>query len=471
MNDLVRRTAVEVVELLARREITPLELIDAALERIAETDGQLNALPTLAVERARAQAARLAAEAPAPGTPAALLRGLPIAVKDITDVAGVRTTYGSPIFADHVPERSDIMVEMLEARGAIVLAKSNIPELAAGGTTFNEVFGKTRNPWNTRLTPGGSSGGSAAALAAGQVWLATGTDLGGSLRIPASFCGVVGLRPSPGRVASGPRPLPFDTLTVSGPMGRTVADVALMLDAMAGEHPEDPLSLPAPAVPFLEAARRPALPARIAYSDDLGLTPVDREVAAVCRRAALSLERLGARVEEAHPDLSDADQIFKVLRAFLFAAQRAPLLEKHRDQLKPEVIWNIEQGLRLTADDLARAEADRGALFARAAEFFSRYDLLLCPTVITPPFDVDQRYLTEIEGVELKTYVDWLILTSATTLLGHPILSIPCGFTASGLPVGLQVIGRYHGEAELLRAAAAMEEVFGIAGQLPIDPR
>ncbi|HEX6989377.1 MAG TPA: amidase family protein, partial [Bacillota bacterium] len=297
------------------------------------------------------------------------------------------------------------------------------------------------------------------------------TDLGGSLRLPASFCGIVGLRPSPGRVPTGPRAQPFDVLMVGGPMGRTVADVALMLDAMAGEHPEDPLSLPAPPTPFREAARRPAVPPRIAYSDDLGLTPVEREVAEICRRAAASLESVGARIDEAHPDLSGAGEVFQVLRGLWFAVERAALLAEHRPRLKPEVVWNIEYGLGLTAADIARAEAARAALLRRAAAFFARYDLLLCPTVIAPPFDVDLRYLTEAAGVKLETYVDWLILTSATTLLSHPAISIPCGFTADGLPVGLQIIGRPHGEWDLLRAAAALEEAFGIAGRLPIDPR
>ena len=270
---MIALTAREAVRLLRNGALAPLELIDAALERVAVTDGSLNALPTLCPERARERARRLMADPPdAPGP--GWLAGLPIVVKDLEDVAGVRTTYGSPIYADHVPGRSSLVVERLEANGAIVLAKSNTPEFGAGANTFNEVFGETRNPWNAALTCGGSSGGSAAALATGQTWLATGSDLGGSLRTPASFCSVVGLRPSPGRVATGPRELPFDTLSVAGPMARTVADVALMLDAMAGRHPADPLSLTEPAEPFTIAAASRRAPRRVAFSPDLGISPV-----------------------------------------------------------------------------------------------------------------------------------------------------------------------------------------------------
>ena len=280
MNDLVRMTAREAVRRLAAREVSPLELIDAAVERIAEVDGAVNALPTLAVERAREHAARLTASGPPGDAPPGYLHGLPFAVKDLKDVAGVRSTKGSPIYAEHVPERSDFLVENIESQGGVVLAKSNTPEFGAGANTFNEVFGKTRNPWDTRMTCGGSSGGAAVALATGQVWLATGSDLGGSLRIPASFCSVVGLRPSPGRVPHGPKELPFAGLSVEGPMGRTVGDVALFLDTQAsGVHAVDPISLPRPERPFIEAVDAPRTPKRVAYSPDLGIAPWTRRSA------------------------------------------------------------------------------------------------------------------------------------------------------------------------------------------------
>ncbi len=470
MDDLYRLSARRMVDLLRRGEVTPIEALEAALARIAATDGALNAVPTVCAERAREAAAGIPRDGPETEHPG-WLAGLPVAIKDLVDVAGVRTTYGSPIHADHVPRSSDILVETLEKRGAVVVAKTNTPEFGAGAVTFNEVFGKTRNPWNTARTCGGSSGGSAVALAAGQAWLATGSDLGGSLRIPAAFCSVVGLRPGAGRIARGPKLLPEDTLSVAGPMARTVGDVALMLDAMAGRHPRDSLSLPAPGESFQEALAARRAPARIAYSPDLGLGPVDGEVAAICRRAAERLGELGAAVEEAHPDLSDAVEVFQVLRAANFAANLKPTLEAHREALKPEVVWNIEKGLALSGDDIERATDARRRLQARVGEFFATYDLLVCPATIVPPFDIDLRYVEEIDGHTFETYIDWFAITFAITLTGCPALSLPCGFTADGLPVGLQMVGRADGEAGLLSAAALAEELFEVAPLLPIDPR
>ena len=468
--DLIRLTAVEAVELLRRGEVSPLELIDAAAARIAATDGLINALPTLCLDRARDRAQAIMASGGG-DRPPGWLAGLPVAIKDLEDVAGVRTTYGSPIYADHVPARSDILVERLEANGAVVIGKSNTPEFGAGASTFNEVFGRTRNPWNTAKSVAGSSGGAAAALAAGQVWLASGSDMGGSLRTPASFNGVVGLRPSPGRVAHGPGQLPFSNLGVAGPMARTVTDTALFLDALAGSHPLDPLSLPAPPTPFLESLGSGDGPRRVAYSPNLGRFPVTREVAEICAAAADRLADMGVELEQAAPDLSDAEEIFQTLRAAFFAAELAPLYETRRDQLKPDVIWNIEKGLALTADEIGRAERARGALYQRVAAFFENYDLLLCPTAIVPPFDVETRYVEEVEGHRFDNYIEWLGIVFAITLTACPALSLPAGLTADGLPVGLQMVGPPRGEAALLRAAAALEEALGLAGRLPVDPR
>jgi amidase len=468
MDDLIRMSAREAVGLLGRGEVSPLELIDAAEARADAVEDAVNALPTRCYERAREHARTLMERAP---EERGLLAGLPIAVKDLVDVAGVRTTYGSSIFADHVPLRSDIMVERLEARGAVVIAKSNTPEFGAGANTFNEVFGKTRNPWDMRLTCGGSSGGSAVALATGEAWLATGSDLGGSLRIPAAFCSVVGLRPSPGRIARGRAALPFGTLSVEGPMGRTVGDTALMLDAMAGAHAEDPLSFETPAGVFAAAVDDPVAPRRVSFSRDLGIMPVDPGVAEVCERAAQVFAGFGAVVGDDCPDFSGAEEAFQVLRAEGFVASKAPLLETHREMLKPEVVWNIEKGLGLSADDIGAAERARGELFHRMSDFFSIHDLLLCPAVAAPPFDVDKRYLTEIGGVALDSYIGWLALTFVITLTGCPAISVPCGFTAGGLPVGLQIIGPPRAEAAVLGAAALLEDAAGISGKLPIDPR
>jgi amidase len=467
-DDLVRMTARQVVALLERRDVSPLELIDAALARIDAVDGAVNALPVRCPERARAQARRLTA---APGDRRGWLAGLPLAIKDSMDVAGVRSTYGSPIFADNVPQHSDLQVEALERRGGIVLARSNAPEFAAGSNTFNEVFGKTRNPWNTAMTCGGSSGGAAVALATGEVWLANGSDLGGSLRIPASFCSVVGLRPSPGLVPHGPGPEAFDDLGVAGPMARNVADLALMLDAMAAFDPRDPLSRPPPTARFLDAALEPRAPGRVGFSADLGFLPVEPEVREIAAAAAHRLAERGVIVEDTGPDFRGAAEIFQTLRAVRFVTRYAPLLAEHRPRMKPEVIWNIEKGLALDGATIARAQSERAALYARVAGFFATFDLLATPAVIVPPFDIEQRYLQEVAGHRFDNYVDWLGMSYAVTLTGCPALSLPCGFTRSGLPVGLQLVGRPRGEAALLAAAALLEEQLGLATLLPIEPR
>ncbi|MDP6352419.1 MAG: amidase family protein [Alphaproteobacteria bacterium] len=469
MDDLIKLSAREAVARLRERALSPLELIDAASRRIGEAEPAINALPTLCLERARRRARALMADPPE-DPPPGYLHGLPIAVKDLVAVAGVRTTQGSPLYADAVPEHSDYLVETLERNGAVVIAKSNTPEFGAGSHTFNEVFGHTNNPWNTALSAGGSSGGAAAALAAGEVWLATGSDLGGSLRNPASFCSVVGLRPSPGRVAHGPGVLPFNDLPVDGPMARTVGDTALMLDAQVGRHPGDPLSLEAPTTPFLDAFIDPKPPGRVAFSADLGFMPVEPEVAEICAGAAQAFTSLGATVEQACIDFTGAADIFHVLRAQMFAATKADLLD-HRDQLKPEVIWNIEAGLALSVDQIAGALRARGALYQRAVRFFEDHDLLLCPAAIVPPFDGALRYPSEVAGHKFEHYTGWLMICGAITLTGCPAASIPCGFTDDGRPVGLQVVGPPRGEAQVISAATLFEAAHDFAAMVPIDPK
>ena len=383
----------------------------------------------------------------------------------------MRTTQGSPIYKDHVPPRSDIVVERLEENGAVVYAKSNTPEFGAGANTFNEVFGATRNPFDLSRSAAGSSGGAAVALATGTAWLAHGTDMGGSLRNPASFCGVVGMRPSIGRVAHSPAFKIDRNLTVHGPMARNVEDLALLLDAMSGEHPADPLSLPSLPTETRTAARSGKRPRRVAWSADLGITPVDPEVAAITRKAACRFAEAGVIVEDAHPDLREAHECFHVLRAFDFAVSKAALLRSHRDQLKPEVIWNIEEGLKLSVEQLERAEAQRLAMTMRTLEFFKTYDLLLAPATIVAPFPLENRYVAECAGRKFDNYVQWLAIVYAITLACCPALSLPCGFTASGLPVGLQVVAPPRGEAQLLAGARVLEDMLGLRGTTPIDPR
>ena len=466
--ELISESACGIVDKLSAGKITPLDLLDVLERRIAAVDGKVNALPILCFDRARDHAKALMKKK---ATERGLLAGLPVPIKDLSDVAGVRNTQGSPIFKDNIPARSDVMVEHLEDNGGVVYAKSNTPEFGAGANTFNEVFGATLNPFDTSCSAAGSSGGAAVALATGMAWLAHGSDMGGSLRNPASFCGVVGMRPSIGRVAHTPKSKLDRTLGVQGPMARNVEDLALFLDAMSGEHPADPLSLPALPTSFLSATRSGNKPKRVAYSADLGITPVDPEVADITRKAAERLAEAGVIVEEAHPDLREAHECFHVLRAFDFAVSKAALLRQHRELLKPEVIWNIEEGLKLTVEQIERAEAQRVAMAARAVEFFTTYDLLLAPTTIVAPFPVQNRYVAECAGKKFDNYVQWLGIVYAITLACCPALSLPCGFTDLGLPVGLQIVGPPRGEAQILAGAKVLESILSLRGTTPIDPR
>ncbi|MGO9356250.1 MAG: amidase [Xanthobacteraceae bacterium] len=466
--ELLQATACTIVERLRQGEITPHDLLDALEQRIEQVDGKVNALPTRCFERARADADALMKK---PRGERGLLAGLPVPIKDLTNVKGVRTTMGSPIFRDNVPGASDILVDRLESNGAVIYAKSNTPEFGAGANTFNEVFGATRNPWDLSKSAAGSSGGAAAALASGTAWLAHGSDMGGSLRNPASFCGIVGLRPSIGRVAHSLGAKIDGTLGVQGPMARNVEDVALLLDAMTGESAADPLSLPQVSPSFLAAARSGSRPRKVAYSPDLGITPVDPEVAAITRKAAQAFERAGVIVEEAHPDLREAHDCFQTLRAFDFAVGLAPLLRQHRDLLKPEVIWNIEKGLQLTVEQIEKAETQRVVLTRRALAFFESYDLLLAPATIVAAFPVEQRYLAECAGHKFESYIDWLAIVYAITLTCCPALSMPCGLTRQGLPVGLQIIAAPRAEARLLAGARLLEGLLDTPVKTPIDPR
>jgi amidase len=470
MGELWRLSAVEAVRLLKRREVSPLELIDAAEKRIAATNPRINALVTLCYERAREHARRIMNDRRA-DLPPHYLHGLPIAVKDGTDVAGVRCTSGSRIYADRIAPASDVVVQRLEANGAVVIGKSNLPEFAAGGNTFNDVFGATLNPWDVRTTSSGSSGGSAAALAAGQVWLATGGDFGGSIRTPSSYCSTTGLRPSPGMVPRTSRQ-PFNPLSVEGPMARDVADTALMFDAEAGWHPLDPLSQVGPHPDFSAAAARPRKPARVAFSTDLGIArAVAGEVRAVCRAAAEKLAREGVVVEEAHPDLAAAEKTFLTLRGAVFIGRHAQLLEKFRHLYKPEIIENTEFGLRLTPREMVEAEITQGELIRRAAKFFETYELLICPAVTCPPFDVNQRYPAAVDGVRFEGYMGWLVLTLAISVTACPVVALPGGFTRAGLPIGLQLVGPPRSEAKLISMAFYLETLLGVNPKTPIDPR
>jgi amidase len=473
-DDLCKLTAVEAVARLRKKEISPLDLVEASARRIAEVEPAVNALPTLCLDRARDHAKRIMAggDACEASDEAGWLAGLPVSIKDLTDVAGVRTTYGSPIFANHVPATSHPLVERIERKGGIVMGKSNTPEFGAGGSTFNEVFGRTRNPWNTSLTCGGSTGGGSVSVATGEVWLAHGSDHGGSLRRPGTYCSTVGIRPSPGRVTRGTSSNLWSPQSVQGPMARNVPDLALFLDAMAGFCPQDPMTFDAPAMSFSAAVADPVVPRRVAWTADFGgRLDLDKDIRTICDRAARRFEELGCIVEEVSPDFGPVDEIFMALRSQQFVVDRELQIREHRDKFKPDIIWNTELGLKQTTSQLAWAERERAALFRRMVGFFQKYDLLVTPGAPTAAFDVNLRAPATIAGRKLENYMAGSTLNSAITVAGSPAIAVPCGFDEYGRPVGLQLVGKPRGEAALLQAAVLYEKLLGLDRLLPIDPR
>ncbi len=453
MSELWRRSAVDLASLLAAGQVSARELLDEHLARIDEVNPTVNAIVTFALDRAHEDAAR-ADEAHARGERLGLLHGLPIAHKDLADTAGIRTTMGSPIMADNVPRADELMIERLRAAGCVTIGKTNTPEFGAGSHTFNLLFGVTRNPHDPTRSAGGSSGGAAAALAAGMVPIADGSDLGGSLRNPASFCGVVGLRPTPGTVPSWPSSDPWDPLATEGPMGRSAADVALLLEAIAGPDPRVPLR--GAVGPFAPLDRSIA-GLRIAWSADAGGLPVER---AVVQALAGVPERLGAHgcfVVDAFPELRDAGRIFQTLRAVGFERNLGELYDRRPDDLKDTIRWNVELARRLSAADVGVALRERGALQERVRRFFERHDLLALPTVQVVPFPVELDWVRDIEGVELDNYLQWMQSCTDITVTGCPAISVPAGCTPEGLPVGLQLVAPPGQELLLLQVAHALD--------------
>jgi amidase len=466
--DLCFTPAAELARLYRARKVSPLEVMQAVLARIDAVNPLVNAYVTLAREAALA-GARKATAALRRRASLPPLHGVPVSIKDLTPTKGIRTTWGSKVFEHHVPSEDALSVTRLKAAGAIVVGKTNTPEFGAGGNTFNAVFGATRNPWNPALTCGGSSGGAAVALATGMGPLAQGSDLGGSLRTPAAFCGVVGFRTTPGLVPVYPRELAWDSLSVSGPMARTVADAALMLSVMAGPDDRAPLSYDVDTRGFPAAVRQPSVRGwRVAWTPDLdGLIPVDAEVARVAARASGVFRSLGARVTTASPSFAELNDIVLGTRGLSMVANHADRLPRWRDAMQKGLVWNVEQGLALTARDIARAEKLRSALWERVRRFMERYELLVLPTVAVKPFPIEVPYPTELDGKPLDNYTQWFFLTYALSVTGLPVISVPAGFTRDGLPVGIQIVGRRRQEAAVLTAAAAFEAAAPWAGRIP----
>ena len=465
-DDLCFKTATELAGLIRSKELSARQVMEAHLQQIERVNPAVNAIVTLLPERAM-QAAAAADEALARGQDVGPLHGLPVAHKDLVETKGIRTTYGSPLFTDFVPEVDALIVERLHGAGAITIGKTNTPEFGAGSQTFNEVFGATHNPYDLTKTCGGSSGGAAVALACGMIPIADGSDMGGSLRNPANFCNVVGFRVSPGRVPSWPSALGWFSIPVKGPMARTVEDVALLLSAMAGPDARSPIAIAEPGERFRQSLDRDFGGVKIAWSQDLASFPVDARVTAVIDGQRHVFADLGCIVEEAEPDFSDADEIFKVWRAWSFALSYGPLLEKHRDHFKETVIWNVEAGQRLTGPQLGQAEVKRTALYHRVREFMDTYEYLILPVSQVPPFDITQEYITEINGVQMETYIDWMKSCYFISTLGLPTISVPCGFTPEGLPVGVQIVGRHQDDFGVLQLARAFEKATQFGQQRP----
>lgn len=465
-DELCWLSATDLAARVRRRDVSCRAVMDAHLDRIAQVNPRLNAIVTLLAEQGRERAVA-ADERLARGEAVGPLHGLPIAHKDLVLTKGVRTTLGSPIFADFVPDQDEIIVERLRAAGAIMIGKTNTPEFGAGSQTYNQVFGATRNPYDSSMTCGGSSGGAAVALATGMLPIADGSDLGGSLRNPASFCNVVGLRPAPGRVPTWPHRVGWFPLAVEGPLARTVQDVALLLSVMAGPDPRAPIAIAESGAQFRQPLDRSFAGVRVAWSPTLGGLPVDPRVGAVLDAARPVFADLGCAVDEATPDFQDADEVFRVWRAWYFDLALGELLPEHRAAMKETVVWNIEEGAKLSGPQIGRAEKQRTLLYHRVREFMEHYEFLVLPVSQVPPFDVRQPYVTEINGVAMETYLDWMRSCSYVSVTGLPAISVPAGFTPEGLPVGVQIVGRHQDELGVLRLAYAFEQATRVGARRP----
>lgn len=452
--ELTHKSAGELIVLLRSRKVSPIEVIDAHLAAIERLNPGLNAIITLASDQARAAARHASTDS--------LLAGLPVVIKDVTETAGIRTTYGSPIYKDHVPAEDAEVVRRLKAAGAIVLGKTNTPEFATGANTVNALFGATRNPWNSALSPAGSSGGSAVAVATGMVPFAHGTDFGGSVRVPAAFCGLVGIRPTPGLTPNYPMALAWDPGQVHGPLARTAEDAALLLDAMVGFSRISPISVAPPwksALSIVEATQDAVIDGRglrVAYAPDIAGIGIDAEIAAECRRAALGLRDAGALVDEIAFDASDGREPFMIWRGAWMVGQRYPELARI-EEFGPNLRGNVNAGLKVTALDLAKAEQKRAEVFKRFEVLFERYDAMLTPTAAVLPFPVEMNFPDEVDGRKLENYVDWLAQSFLVTLVSLPAASVPAGKTTAGLPVGLQIVAPRFEEPRILSIAKLVQ--------------
>ena len=459
-------TATELALKIRSGEISAVETMEAHFAQIEKVNPQVNAIVTLLPEMAMEEA-RKADEKLERGEEVGPLHGLPVAHKDLVQTKGIRTTFGSLVYQDFVPEEDALLVERLREAGAIMIGKTNTPEFGAGSQTFNKVFGVTKNPYDLSKTCGGSSGGAAVSVACRMLPFADGSDLGGSLRNPTNFCNVVGFRPSVGRVPSWPSESGWNSFAVDGPIARTVEDAALMLSVLAGPDLRSPISLPENGSIFRQSLERDLKGVRIAWSADLGGLPVDSRVTETLEKQREVFDDLGCIVEEGFPDFSDADEIFKTFRAWFYEMNLSSLLPEHREKLKETVVWNIESGMKLSGPELGRAEMKRTALFHRVREFMRDYDFLALPVSQVPPFPIEQEFVSEINGVQMETYLDWMRSCYFISVTGQPAISVPGGFTDDGLPVGLQLVGRPQDDLGVLQLAYAFEKATGFYNKVP----
>ena len=459
-------SAVEMARLIRTKRLSAREALAAHLKQIERVNPKVNAIVTLVPEMA-AEAAAKADDKQARGEKLGRLHGLPVAHKDLVETRGIRTTYGSPLYKDNVPTEDALIVERLRRAGAITIGKTNTPEFGSGSQTFNTVFGATHNPYDLSKTCGGSSGGAAVALACGLVPVADGSDTGGSLRNPAAFCNVAGFRPSPGRVPNPKAAFAWFTLSTSGCLGRSVADLALVLSTIAGPDARAPLSINEPGDLFARPLDRSFKGARVAWFKDLGGVPFDARVRTIVDGHRKTFEALGCIVEQAEPDFAPAEIAFRVLRAWNSAQTYGARLREHPDAFKDTLKGEIEEGLRLTGMDVARAETAHGELWRRFQAFLEKYEYFVLPTTQLPPFDVNTPYPTEIGGVQFENYIDWMKSCWYISATGNPAASVPGGFTAEGLPVGVQIVGRYEQDFSVLQMAHAFEQATGFARKHP----
>lgn len=457
-SDLCFMTATELVRRIRAQELSCKEVMEAHLTQIERINPKVNAIVTRVPGEQIMSRVKAADEAIASGQQVGPLHGLPIAHKDLFPTKDLRTTWGSRIYKDFIPDQDGLIVERLKNAGAICIGKTNTPEFGAGSQTFNEVFGETLNPYDLSKTCGGSSGGAAVALACGMLPIADGSDMGGSLRNPGNFCNIMGFRTSPGRVPKWPSLVAWSPISVQGPMARTVQDAALMLSAIAGPDPRSPISIAEPGNLFARTLERNFKGVRIAWSKDLGDLPVDPRVTNALESQIPIFKNLGCIVDEAQPDFSGADEIFKVLRAWHFEVYHSEELKAHRNLMKDTVIWNTEEGQKLTGPQIGRAEVKRTELYHHVREFMENYEYLICPVNQVPPFDVNKPYIEEIDGVKMTTYIDWMKSCYYITVTGLPAISVPCGFTPEGLPVGMQIVGRHNADFSVLQLAYAFQE-------------